>query len=88
MNPLTDIRKQIDRLDSEILTKIEERLEYCRLASQHKDQIFDPQREEQVRKLWFDQAAELHLSPSFANDLLSLILTESKRMQSEVTTEE
>ena len=83
---LEELRRQIDALDKNLLQKIADRLELCKKTNAEKNgQIDDLEREEEIRKLWQEEAKRLELSDSFTEAVLDLILAESKYQQEENT---
>lgn len=81
MTSLDSIRQQIDSLDRMLLENLAQRFALAKQTRALKSDTFDPSREEEVRTFWQQAARELDLSPSFAEEILDLLLTESKRLQ-------
>ena len=79
---LDDIRRKIDKIDRELLVLLQERMGLAIQAKKFKAKVADPQREEVV----LARAERMNLAlveSSFARQLLSTIIQESKRLQKE-----
>lgn len=75
------LRQQIDALDRSILQLIAKRLDIARRTRAHKRQVTDKEREQELSDIWADNAKTLGLPPDFAEEILKLIIAESKRAQ-------
>lgn len=79
---LAEIRKDIDHLDHEILRLLSERLELGLRARKFKDTIYDPDREEQIRRrLSRISRAYPLIQPEFLERLFATILEGSRKIQ-------
>jgi chorismate mutase / prephenate dehydratase len=79
---LDDIRRKIDKIDRELLVLLQERMGLAIQAKRFKSTVTDPKREEAV--LARPERMNLALvESSFARQLLSTIIEESKRLQQE-----
>jgi prephenate dehydratase/chorismate mutase len=79
---LEEIRKRIDTIDLELLGLIEERMGLALRSRKFKNEIRDPEREEQV----YERARRLSLNlvvPEFGEALLRRVIEESRRLQGE-----
>jgi len=77
---LEEIRRQIDNIDRQLLVLLQERMSYALRAGKFKQQVSDPEREQDI----LERAARLRLDlveRSFARQLLEAIFAESKRLQ-------
>lgn len=77
---LTDLRENIDQIDSEIIQLLCKRFEISRnigiFKKENSVQILDSNREEEVKKSWNNSSHGLNLLP-----ILDSILTVSKQVQ-------
>jgi len=79
---LDEIRRRIDKIDRELLVLLQERMSLAIRARKFKAVVADARREEVV----LARAERMNLSlvqRSFARQLLSTIIEESKRLQQE-----
>jgi prephenate dehydratase/chorismate mutase len=79
---LDEIRRKIDKIDRELLVLLQERMGLAIQAKKFKPVVTDPKREEVV----LARAERMNLAlveSSFARQLLSTIIEESKRLQQE-----
>lgn len=83
MTNLLKFRKQIDKLDQEILKKIEARIEIAKQIAEIKKENKIPtrnkQREAEVHQSW--QEKNTTCSPNFLTKLVNLLLKESRDQQ-------
>jgi prephenate dehydratase len=77
---LGEIRKQIDRIDLELLALLEERMELGLRVRRFKAKPVDPRREQAVRKRAMQSSLAL-VETEFAGRLFNEIMNESKRLQ-------
>ncbi|MEM2963413.1 MAG: prephenate dehydratase [Candidatus Anstonellales archaeon] len=82
---LDEIRKNIDQIDLEILRLLNKRNEFALRAKRFKKEIEDPRREQEVLEI-VRKSPTFLLKKEFVDKLFSDIISESKRIQSEVTT--
>jgi len=79
------LRKQIDKLDEQILEVLAERFEVVKkidLVKKRQDfPVFDFTREKHLFKRIEGISQKLHLNKKFTKTLFGLIITESKRLQ-------
>lgn len=80
---LDTIRAAIDDIDTGILLLIRRRMQCSEniAAIKRRAPIKDPARERALTEAWEKRAATLNLSPALARSVLSLLLTESKKIQ-------
>lgn len=79
---LTEIRKQINMIDFEILKLLNRRMEYALRTKRLKSSVADPKRESEVIR-YIHQHSQGLIEPEFCEMLFSKIITESKRLQIE-----
>jgi prephenate dehydratase/chorismate mutase len=79
---LQDIRKQIDRIDRELLVLLQERMGLALRSKKFKKTIADPDREKDMLARIEQMNLDL-LERSFQRQLLKTIISESKRLQEE-----
>ena len=81
-----DLRIQIDALDAQLLKVVRRRLQVVEKIGAAKQKkglpVFDPKREEQVKKQWSEFGDAFGLSNVLINDLLSVMTDHAKRAQS------
>ena len=77
---LGDIRKRIDRLDTELLKLLNRRMELALQTVKLKKGVHDSGREKEVLEHVAEKSADL-LEPVFAEALYKLIMEESKKIQ-------
>ena len=77
---LSEIRKSIDLLDSEILKLLNHRMELVLMAKRFKDTIQDSQREKEVLSMIRMNSTDL-ISPEFIETLYREIIKESRKVQ-------
>ena len=67
MDEMAQLRKQVDKIDEQILSALEERAKICKkigsLKKQKGMQIRDTGRENQIYQLVKEKAVEFHLDP-------------------------
>ena len=80
MKNLDDVRRQIDRLDFDLLRILNERMELALTSRKFKTATTDPKREEDVLKRAAELAPRLVSGP-FIDNLFHAIMNESKRLQ-------
>jgi chorismate mutase/prephenate dehydratase len=84
-NQLTDLRKEIDQLDSQILELLAERLNIARQVVETKDasgmDIRDTSREGDIIRQRILEGAQLHLESHFVTRVFHELLAESNRAQ-------
>lgn len=85
MNELTNLRKIIDVLDDEILSLIAERQVVVerigKLKASQKLAVFDPKREEILKKYHQELSEKYNLSLDFVINLFEIIMEEARRTQ-------
>jgi len=85
MNNLKILRKEIDRIDNEILDLLSRRLKIVKNISTVKKksdkQIFDQFREDEVKKNWFSKAELLDMESRNILRILDEVLKMSKETQ-------
>lgn len=79
--PLSHLRQQIDRTDREILERIARRLTLAMQTASLKNAVRDPGREEELRRLWTEEAEKLDISPEPCLAILRILIDESVRLQ-------
>jgi chorismate mutase len=83
MTNLLKFRKQIDKLDQEILSRIEARIQIAKQIAEIKKENKIPtrnkQRENEIHQFW--QEKNTTCSPNFITKLLNLLLKESRDQQ-------
>ena len=79
---LTEIRKQINMIDFEILNLLNRRMEYALRTKRLKSSVADPKRESEVIR-YIHQHAQGLIEPEFCEMLFAKIISESKRLQIE-----
>ncbi len=88
MTNIKNLREQINKLDRELLGKINERFLIVReigLLKKEADQdIFDEDRESELLDLYNNWAEELELDQEFIKKIFELILSQSKKEQSDL----
>ncbi len=77
---LEDVRKQIDRIDFEVLSLLNRRMELALTSRKFKNEVLDEDREKAVLEA---AAAYAHgqVTSDFSRSLLSIVMTESRRLQ-------
>ncbi|NOZ12600.1 MAG: bifunctional chorismate mutase/prephenate dehydratase [Acidobacteria bacterium] len=77
---LEEVRRQIDRIDFEVLSQLNRRMELALTSRKFKNKVLDKEREHDVLQ---KATAYAHgqVSPEFSRKLLSLIMEESRRLQ-------
>jgi len=82
---LTEIRKNIDKIDTGILELLVERMKIMKEVLKYKQEnnlpIFDVQREREVLDRIGRKAEKLNLSVEFVKSLYQEIMEEAKRIQ-------
>jgi len=82
---LTKLRELINLNDQSLLQILASRFQITKQIGQLKKessiQITDSKREDLLRDIWLKEGVSCQLRPGFVNDLLNLILTESKEQQ-------
>lgn len=79
-NSLDIIRQEIDKIDSNIILLLQERMKRCVKISKLKPIIYDPVREKQILDKLSSDASEM-LDKQFITNLYNLIFTQSKKLQ-------
>ena len=79
---LSEIRKQIDKIDRELLVLLQERMGLALRSKKFKETVADPAREEDVLARIERMNLDL-VERSFSRQLLKTIIEESKRLQEE-----
>ena len=79
---LNEIRKQIDKIDRELLVLLQERMGMALRSRKFKETVSDPEREEDVMARVERMNLDL-VERSFSRQLLKTIIDESKRLQEE-----
>ena len=80
MKTIIELRKEIDKIDSEIVNLIIKRMEVSKSIGKSKEIITDKSREMQVILNALNTSDE-KIDPSFLRELFELIIAESKRVQ-------
>ena len=80
MKTIIELRKEIDKIDSEIVNLIIKRMEVSKSIGKSKEKITDKSREMQVILNALNTSDE-KIDPSFLRELFELIIAESKRVQ-------
>jgi len=84
---LKKLREIVSLNDQSLLQTLASRFQITKqigqLKKKHSSKITDPKREEKLRDLWLKEGLNCQLRSSFINDLLDLILKESKYQQNE-----
>ncbi len=77
---LEGVRKQIDRIDFEVLALLNRRMELALTSRKFKNEVLDEERERVVLQA---AAAYAHgqVTPEFSQSLLSMVMTESRKLQ-------
>jgi chorismate mutase len=84
---LTEIRNRIDRIDIEILEKLDERLSLVRQTKAFKPEILDHRREIRIIKRVREYAQKLQfIDPDFAVKIFTELIREGRRLQNEEET--
>jgi len=79
---LNEIRKQIDKIDRELLVLLQERMGMALRSRKFKETVSDPAREEDVLARVERMNLDL-VERSFSRQLLKTIIDESKRLHEE-----
>jgi len=80
MKTIIELRKEIDRIDKDIVILLIERMGISKEIGNRKEKITDKSREMQVILNALNTSEE-KLDPSFLRELFELIIAESKRVQ-------
>ena len=84
-NTLEEYRKEIDKIDYNIFTLLKQRFEIVENVVEYKKthnlEIYQKNREEEIKVKISEISQELKLSESFLQDVMELILKESKEIQ-------
>lgn len=70
---LSDIRRQIDAIDLELLHLMEQRIQLALQAREHKPKAHDPAREQEVQAAWSKEAEQLGLDARKVKAVLDAI---------------
>lgn len=85
MNPLSKIRKEIEKIDTKIIALIKNRLEMSEIVAKHKIQqgmkIFDEFREKKLHEMYQKTAKAVGISENLIKDIFDMIFSESKKTQ-------
>lgn len=77
---LEEVRKNIDKIDKELLKLMCERFEYALRAKKLKGYVYDPKREQEVLAKVKSQS-KMFLSPDFSEKLFKQIINESRSIE-------
>lgn len=77
---LSTIRKEIDKIDRKIIELLGKRMEIASKSRMFKEQIFDPEREQEVIEN-VRRCSHNLLRPDFSEAIYRLILAESRNIQ-------
>ena len=80
MKTIIELRKEIDKIDREIVNLIIKRMDVSRTIGKSKEKITDKSREMTVIINALNTSGE-KLDPTFLRELYELIIAESKRVQ-------
>ncbi len=80
MKTIVELRKEIDRIDKEIVELLIQRMNISRKIGKSKEKVTDKSREMKVILNVLNRAEE-RIDPVFLRELYELIITESKRLQ-------
>lgn len=85
MEELSELRRQIDQLDEDIIEKMAKRQKVVEEVRAYKQQrhiaVFDPKREEYLEIYHTRLSQKYNVSIEFIRELFKLIMDESKRIQ-------
>ncbi|MEK7544527.1 MAG: chorismate mutase [Patescibacteria group bacterium] len=85
MNPLSKIRKEIEKIDTKIIALIKERLQMSEEVAKHKIQqgmkIFDEFREKKLHEMYEKTAKALGIPENLIKNIFDMIFSESKKTQ-------
>jgi chorismate mutase / prephenate dehydrogenase len=85
---LEEIRIHLDRLDSELLQILAERMSLMPKVAEYKKkkklQIYQPEREKEIIISRRRLAKELKLNPDFIEDIMNILFKEAHRVQKEI----
>ncbi len=77
---LEEVRRKIDRIDFEVLSLLNRRMELALTSRKFKNEILDKERENTVLQAVADYAHR-QIAPDFSRRLFSLIMSESRKLQ-------
>ena len=77
---LVEIRKKIDKLDTQVIDLLHQRMKYAIQAGRLKDAVCDPAREEAILRNVLSRKSTL-LDAHFIKELYGLIIKKSKQLQ-------
>ncbi|MEK9130181.1 MAG: chorismate mutase [Patescibacteria group bacterium] len=84
-NELEQLRQKINKIDKEIILKINKRLDFVKKIGEFKKKnifpIKDAKREEELNNLYKKWSKELNLNEKIIIKIFNLIIAESKRIQ-------
>lgn len=84
-NELEQLRQKINKIDKEIILKINKRLDFVKKIGEFKKKnifpIKDTKREEELNNLYKKWSKELNLNEKIIIKIFNLIIAESKRIQ-------
>lgn len=85
---LEELRKRIDLVDTQLLLLLNARNELVykigNIKKQNGSKIFDEEREKFLEKNWLSIAQELNLDINFIQNIFTLILSESRKIQKDI----
>lgn len=85
---LEELRKRIDLVDTQLLLLLSARNEFVykigNIKKQNGSKIFDEEREKFLEKNWLSIAQELNLDINFIQNIFTLILSESRKIQKDI----
>ncbi len=88
MDTLDECRREIDRLDAQVLEALAQRLAVCREIARYKAQrglpVVQPERSAEVKRRRAELGAALGLDAGFVAALYELIIAEACRVQDEI----
>ena len=88
MREITQLRKEVNRLDKKTLDLLAKRLELVKKIAEKKQgaglQVLDREREEQLKELWKIKAKKLGLEDKSINRIFEEVLNMSKETQTKV----
>ena len=85
---LKDLRKEIDRIDKELLVVLAERMRLIPSVAEYKKknniQRYQPEREKEVIRLRKEIASKLNLNQDFIEKIFKVIIEDAHRIEKDI----
>ena len=85
MNKLDKYRREIDKINSEIIKLIAARIKVCKKVGEYKKnngkKVYDKKREREIFKKLDKECGKRRLDKKFVNKIFKMIIKESKKVQ-------